>query len=220
MLTAPTPGMGHRGLAPARASVSKSVAGPVTAPARFDPPDCQAWYEPTACRNSILITPLCLRRVVPSASSVLRGAPFPLRRRVVPARHNYAQPAAASATLDGSGLLDTVETQRQTPFSKILCANRGEIAIRVFRAGSEMGLRTVAIYSSVDRMMPHRYKADESYQTGTSEMTPVQCYLDIEGIINLAKEQGVNQPEFPSFAAFGACLSCPSPTSLGPLHVP
>jgi pyruvate carboxylase len=49
-----------------------------------------------------------------------------------------------------------------TPFRKILAANRGEIAVRVFRAGTELGLRTVAIYSESDRLQPHRYKADES----------------------------------------------------------
>ena len=50
----------------------------------------------------------------------------------------------------------------EVPFKKILCANRGEIAIRVFRAGAELGLRTVAVYSPADRLQPHRYKADEA----------------------------------------------------------
>ena len=68
----------------------------------------------------------------------------------------------------------------ETPFNKILCANRGEIAVRVFRAGTELGLRTLAIFSQADRLQPHRYKADESYLVGEPEMTPVQAYLDVE----------------------------------------
>lgn len=73
------------------------------------------------------------------------------------------------------------------PFKKILCANRGEIAIRVFRAGTELGLRTVAVYSPADRLQPHRYKADEAYQVGTEDMQPVSCYLDIERIIKVRR---------------------------------
>ena len=75
---------------------------------------------------------------------------------------------------------------------KLLVANRGEIAIRVCRAAKELGIRTVAIYSAPDRLMPHRFKADESYQTGSPDMSPVQCYLDIEGIIRIAKEHDVD----------------------------
>ena len=50
----------------------------------------------------------------------------------------------------------------------------------------------LAIYSAADRLQPHRFKADESYQVGASEMTPVQCYLDYKGIVKLAKEHGVD----------------------------
>lgn len=55
-----------------------------------------------------------------------------------------------------------------------------------------MGLQTVAIYSPADRLSPHRYKSDESYEVGRPEMTPVQCYLDHQGIVKLAKELGVD----------------------------
>eukprot|EP00891_Asterochloris_glomerata_P005106 jgi/Astpho2/5106/fgenesh1_pm.00073_%23_5_t len=68
----------------------------------------------------------------------------------------------------------------------------GEIAIRIFRAGTELGLATVAIYAGADRLQPHRFKADESFQIGTAEQTPVASYLDVEGIIYLAKKQGVD----------------------------
>jgi hypothetical protein len=65
-------------------------------------------------------------------------------------------------------------------FTKILAANRSEIAIRIFRAASDLGLRTVAIYAQEDRFSMHRFKADEAYQVGQGK-GPVQAYLDIEG---------------------------------------
>ncbi len=76
-------------------------------------------------------------------------------------------------------------------FNKILVANRGEIAIRVLRAISELHIRSVAIYTHEDRYSLHRYKADESYQIGESD-DPLKPYLDIEGIIEIAKENGVD----------------------------
>ncbi|KAK9800249.1 hypothetical protein WJX73_006193 [Symbiochloris irregularis] len=85
-----------------------------------------------------------------------------------------------------------VDTSEATPFSKLLVANRGEIAVRIFRAGTELGLRTLAIYSQADRLQPHRYKADESYQVGQPDMTAVGAYLDVEGIVALAKAQHVD----------------------------
>ncbi|WP_151089149.1 pyruvate carboxylase [Hymenobacter baengnokdamensis] len=75
--------------------------------------------------------------------------------------------------------------------TKLLVANRGEIAIRVFRAASELGIATVALYTYEDRNSLHRYKADEAYQIGRDD-EPLRPYLDIEGIITLAKENGVN----------------------------
>jgi pyruvate carboxylase len=77
------------------------------------------------------------------------------------------------------------------PFTKIMAANRGEIAVRIFRAGTELGLRTVAVYAEEDRFCIHRYKADEGYQVGHGK-GPVAAYLDIPSIIGLAKEKGVN----------------------------
>src|SRR5690625_6226386 len=74
---------------------------------------------------------------------------------------------------------------------KVLVANRGEIAIRVFRACTELNIRTVAIYSKEDSGSYHRYKADESYLVGEGKK-PIDAYLDIEGIIELAKSVGVD----------------------------
>ncbi|MUK89566.1 pyruvate carboxylase [Ornithinibacillus sp. L9] len=75
--------------------------------------------------------------------------------------------------------------------NKILVANRGEIAIRVFRACTELNIRTVAVYSKEDSSSYHRYKADEAYLIGKGKK-PIDAYLDIEGIIELAKDVGVD----------------------------
>lgn len=74
---------------------------------------------------------------------------------------------------------------------KILVANRGEIAIRILRAASELKIRTVAMYTYEDRYSLHRYKADEAYQIG-DESEPLKPYLDIEAIISLAKQQNID----------------------------
>ncbi|MEQ8425760.1 MAG: pyruvate carboxylase, partial [Cyclobacteriaceae bacterium] len=74
---------------------------------------------------------------------------------------------------------------------RILVANRGEIAIRVFRASVEIGLRTVAVYTHEDRYSLHRYKADESYQIG-KEGDPLKPYLDIDEIIRIAVKKKVD----------------------------
>ncbi|MCC5921438.1 MAG: pyruvate carboxylase [Cyclobacteriaceae bacterium] len=75
--------------------------------------------------------------------------------------------------------------------TKLLVANRGEIAIRILRAASELKIRTTAIFTYEDRYSLHRYKADEAYQIGAAD-DPLKPYLDIEGIISLAKKQGVD----------------------------
>src|SRR5262245_49373714 len=77
------------------------------------------------------------------------------------------------------------------PLTKILAANRSEIAIRIFRAGTELGLRTVAIYAQEDRFSMHRFKADEAYLVGQGK-GPVAAYLDIESIVTTAREKGVD----------------------------
>lgn len=76
-------------------------------------------------------------------------------------------------------------------FKRILVANRGEIAIRVFRACRELGIRSVAIYSQEDSLSLFRTKADEAYLIGRNK-SPVDAYLDIDEIIKLAKNKGVD----------------------------
>jgi pyruvate carboxylase len=77
------------------------------------------------------------------------------------------------------------------PFKKLMAANRSEIAIRIFRAATELGLRTVSIYAQEDRFAMHRFKADEAYLVGQGK-GPVAAYLDIESIVAVAKEKGVD----------------------------
>lgn len=74
---------------------------------------------------------------------------------------------------------------------KVLVANRGEIAVRVFRACTELGIKTVGIYAEEDEYSVHRFKADEAYLVGQGKK-PIDAYLDIEGIISIAKECGAD----------------------------
>ncbi|MDD6155311.1 MAG: pyruvate carboxylase [Eubacteriales bacterium] len=76
-------------------------------------------------------------------------------------------------------------------FKRVMVANRGEIAIRVFRACKELGIRTVAIYSEEDKNSLFRTKADEAYLIGKGK-SPVDAYLSISEIIDLAKSKGVD----------------------------
>ena len=103
--------------------------------------------------------------------------------------------------------------------TKILVANRSEIAIRVFRAATELGLKTVAIWAEEDKYSLHRFKADESYQVGrgphlTKDMGPIESYLSIEEVIRVARLSGADAihpgygllSESPEFAE--ACARC------------
>ncbi len=76
-----------------------------------------------------------------------------------------------------------------TSINRLLVANRGEIAIRVFRAATELKMQTVAIFTAEDRFALHRFKADESYQVGSGG-NPIGAYLDIEAILDIAKRTG------------------------------
>ncbi len=81
--------------------------------------------------------------------------------------------------------------------TKILVANRSEIAIRVFRAANELGLKTVAIWAEEDKYALHRFKADESYQVGRGphlarDLGPIESYLSIEEVLRVAKLSGAD----------------------------
>ena len=81
---------------------------------------------------------------------------------------------------------------------KLLVANRSEIAIRVFRAANELGIRTVAVWAEEDKLALHRFKADESYQIGRKggalerDLGPIESYLSIEEIIRVARLSGAD----------------------------
>ena len=90
-----------------------------------------------------------------------------------------------------SAALAAIGARPARPGKKLLAANRNEIAIRVFRAATELGLRTVAIYAQEDRLSIHRFKADEAYLIGKGK-GPVGAYLDIPGMVALAKEKEVD----------------------------
>src|SRR5579859_7916487 len=77
------------------------------------------------------------------------------------------------------------------PIRKLLVANRSEIAIRVFRAGHELNIRTVAIYSHEDRFALHRFKADEAYRVGKPG-EPIRAYLDIPSLVALAVQHEID----------------------------
>lgn len=108
-------------------------------------------------------------------------------------------------------------------FKKVLVANRGEIAVRIFRACAELSIRTVAIYSKEDRFSLFRTKADESYLIGKNK-GPVEAYLDINEIISLALTKGVDAihpgygflAENPEFARKCADVGI---EFIGPTHV-
>jgi pyruvate carboxylase len=76
-------------------------------------------------------------------------------------------------------------------FKKVMAANRGEIAIRIFRACTELGIGTVAIYSEQDRLSLHRYKADEAYLVGEGK-GPIDAYLDYQKIVDLARRKDID----------------------------
>jgi pyruvate carboxylase len=108
---------------------------------------------------------------------------------------------------------------------RLLVANRSEIAIRVFRAASEMGIATVAIYANQDKLSLHRFKADEAYEIGAG-LGPIEAYLSIEEVIRVALEAKVDaihpgygflseSPEFAeACAAAGIVFIGPSPETM------
>ncbi len=115
-------------------------------------------------------------------------------------------------------------------FKRLLVANRSEIAIRVFRAATELGIETVAVYAEEDKLSLHRFKADEAYQIGKSvngrQLGPIESYLSIEEIIRVARDAHVDaihpgygllseSPEFAeACAANGIVFIGPSPDTM------
>lgn len=80
----------------------------------------------------------------------------------------------------------------QNPIKRLMCCNRGEIAIRVFRACKENGITSIAVFSEQDKLALHRGKADEAYQVAAKNGSPVGAYLAIDEIIEIAKKNNVD----------------------------
>ncbi|XP_076057738.1 pyruvate carboxylase isoform X2 [Oratosquilla oratoria] len=116
--------------------------------------------------------------------------PYLARLGLVPV-YNVASARNSVARAMRLGPVAHASTIEYQPIKSVLVANRGEIAIRVFRACTELGLRSVAIYSEQDKMHMHRQKADESYLIGEG-LPPVEAYLSIPEIIRVAKENNVD----------------------------
>ncbi|KAK3582281.1 hypothetical protein CHS0354_023820 [Potamilus streckersoni] len=93
--------------------------------------------------------------------------------------------------MNGVLMNSKAKKERIKKITRLLVANRGEIAIRVMRAADELGIKTIAVYSHEDRYSLHRFKSDEAYQIG-GEGEAVKPYLNIEEIIQLAKKKNVD----------------------------
>jgi pyruvate carboxylase len=104
-------------------------------------------------------------------------------------------------------------------FSKVLVANRGEIAVRAYRAAREIGARTVAVFPHEDRWSEHRMKAEEAYEIGEVGH-PVRAYLDPQAIVDVAVRCGADAvypgygflSENPELAEQASRSSGPAPT--------
>jgi pyruvate carboxylase len=110
---------------------------------------------------------------------------------------NTVAPAAAASVSASSFHTSAPTLQKHAantgvkpPFEKLLAANRGEIATRIVRAASELGISTAGIYAHEDRFTQHRYKADQAFELDTSK-GPVAQYLDIAKIVDICKINGV-----------------------------
>lgn len=95
---------------------------------------------------------------------------------------------ASNPTVGSGGIDPLLMSPTKNPIKRLMCCNRGEIAIRVFRACKENGIKSIAIYSEQDKLALHRYKADEAYEIKAPNGSPVQAYLAIDEIIAIAKE--------------------------------
>lgn len=132
-----------------------------------------------------------LRLCGPAQSGQWTGGGLRSRLIVAVAQLRHGQPPTRNV---GSAQMSVPESALlripSVAGDKLMAVNRGEIAIRIFRAANELGMKTVAIFAEEDRFSLHRFKADEAYPL-RKEKGPVGAYLDIEGIIALALDKGV-----------------------------
>ena len=113
-------------------------------------------------------------------------------QNIVKHSHIHTQKMTVFSKFISKCRLSTIgSTPVSRPIKKVLVANRGEIAVRIFRACNELGIKTVGIYSEQDRHQLHRLKCDESYLIGKGK-SPLQAYLSIPDIIKIALESNVD----------------------------
>src|SRR4051812_29426782 len=117
--------------------------------------------------------------------------PVPTAARAQKTKTGKETPSSSNPSALNSQLSTASGSGAVRPIRKLMAANRSEIAVRIFRAGTELNLRTVAVYAQEDRLCIHRYKADEAYQVGEGK-GPVAAYLDIESIVAIARAKGVD----------------------------
>lgn len=135
--------------------------------------------------------------LVPRASLSSRTITTPSTTSVLSTRLHFKNETSSTAVLEPPSVTE-VDSPAATssladlcPFKKVMAANRGEIAVRIARAGTELNLKTASIYAYEDRASAHRWDTDESYLLPACG-TPVQAYLNIQNIIKVAKENGVD----------------------------
>src|SRR5258708_3145348 len=154
----------------------------------------------------------CPRDIHPTSLAVLAPPSIFMRRnwahgpirgsssgmRLMPEGGSTSSGYAVSPIVGCWGEQDSIMTaDLPAPIRRILVANRSEIAIRVFRAASELGLATVAIYAEEDKLSLHRFKADEAYRVGRGvagelQLGPLESYLSIAEVIRVAVAANVD----------------------------
>lgn len=123
--------------------------------------------------------------------TITRAVKTILQHKKLLITHGRSNSSSKSSSCSSDSSSKSSSCSSDKPIKSVLVANRGEIAIRVFRACHELGIRTVAIYSEQDKMQMHRQKADEAYLIGKG-LPPVAAYLNIPEIISICKEHNVD----------------------------
>lgn len=139
---------------------------------------------------------IAIRSLATTPSSSSSSSGWNIDHKHIYRQHDHAHlrtaTAAAARGLSSIAALeeDEVYDPKPRPFNKLMAANRGEIATRIMRAGTELGCGTVGIYSHEDRFTQHRYKADQAFELSGAK-SPVAAYLDIDTIVKLCVQNGV-----------------------------
>jgi pyruvate carboxylase len=140
----------------------------------------------SAFMPSSIMSPRALTKSTASSATTVQ----PLSNKLISSRLHVA---SADSKLESDNIVKMATKVPPPPFSKIMAANRAEISVRIQRAVTELNMGSVAIYVDEDRYGQHRWGADESYLLNKAEgATPISAYLDIDQIIKIAKDSGVD----------------------------